>query len=559
MARQRPTDASPIAGVAEDGAIGRNAAPATEPRSQAGAADLPLHPLLFAAFSVFAPYAANLRETSFSDVVVPLIVATAAAAFLFIVAGRLAGRYGPRAALIASIVLVGTMFHLEGFAWVNRHLGDAIPNAAAVPVTLVTMAVLIIVVATARFSLTLPNAVLNGIAFVLLVVPAWQAGSHELRRLQEEGVSTGHHAADISWQGTARAAPLAAEKPPDIYYFIFDRYASNATLAREFGFDNSGLTRFLEGRGFYVASESRANYLKTAPSLASTFSMDYINFLAREKRASHGEWHPIYDMLKDHKVGRFLKSKGYRFIQIGSWWNPTEHNAFADESYSFGLTEFEWLYMRKTLIPPLLEAIAPQSGLARTLAWDAGQCRRVPLQFEKVKAISEHPEPTFTFIHVLLPHEPFVFDENGRCHDQKWSWAIGVTPGYTGQIRYANRLIEDTVASLLAQSGSKPIIIIQADEGPFPERYRFSNRSWQTATKAELQMKMGILNAYYFPDGDYRALYPSISSVNTFRVVFNKYFGTEMDLLPDRIYGFPDVFRIYDFYEITDIAGAAAN
>jgi hypothetical protein len=566
MARHRPTDASAIEGVAEDGAIGRDPAVATEPPnnphrppSQAGAADLPLHPFLFAAFSVFAPYAANLRETSFADVVAPLVAVITATALLFIVVGRLAGRYGPRAALVTSIVLAGTIFHLGSFSLVNRLLGGVIPTTAAVPATLVAMTALILIVATLRFSLTLPNAVLNGMAFVLLAVPVWQAGSHELRRLQEAGTSTTTHAADVGGFGTAASAALAAEKQPDIYYFIFDRYGSNATLAREFGFDNSGLTRFLEGHGFYVASESRANYLKTAPSLAATFNMDYINFLAREKRASHGDWHPVYDMLKDHKVGRFLKSKGYRFIQIGSWWNPTEHNPFADESYSFGFTEFEWLYLRRTLFPPLLEAVAPRNGLAQTLAWDAGQCRRVPLQFEKVRAIGERPEPTFTFVHVLLPHEPFVFDEHGRCHTQKWSWTIGVTPGYTGQVRYANRLIEETVASLLARSGPKPIIIIQADEGPFPERYRFSNLSWQKATKAELQMKMGILNAFYFPDGDYRDLYRSITSVNTFRVVLNKHFGTDMDLLPDRIYAFPDVFRIYDFYEITDIAGAAAD
>jgi hypothetical protein len=63
---------------------------------------------------------------------------------------------------------------------------------------------------------------------------------------------------------------------------------------------------------------------------------------------------------------------------------------------------------------------------------------------------------------------------------------------------------------------------------------------------------MGILNAFYFPDGDYRRLDRQITSVNTFRVVFDKYFGTQMGRLPDRVYAFPDIFKIYDFYDITD-------
>ena len=31
----------------------------------------------------------------------------------------------------------------------------------------------------------------------------------------------------------------------------------------------------------------------------------------------------MYDMVKgEHRVGRFLKKRGYQFIQIGSWWSP---------------------------------------------------------------------------------------------------------------------------------------------------------------------------------------------------------------------------------------------
>src|SRR6185295_7846895 len=113
-------------------------------------------------------------------------------------------------------------------------------------------------------SLTLPNAILNGVAFVLLVTPLWQTASYELRRWQEKDPSaTAGSTAALGGMISAVASPAAAQKQPDIYYFIFDRYASNATLSREFGFDNGALTRFLEDKGFYVASESRANYLKT--------------------------------------------------------------------------------------------------------------------------------------------------------------------------------------------------------------------------------------------------------------------------------------------------------
>src|SRR5690606_21828960 len=107
--------------------------------------------------------------------------------------------------------------------------------------------------------------------------------------------------------------------------------------------------------------------------------------------------------------------------------------------------------------------------------------------------------------------------------------------------------------------GRKPVIVLQADEGPFPERYRSSSLSWHEAEPSELRMKSGILNAYYFPDGDYATLYDGITPVNSFRAIFNKYFGAKLEHLPDRIYASPDVFRIYEFFDVTDVVRGGAH
>jgi hypothetical protein len=115
-----------------------------------------------------------------------------------------------------------------------------------------------------------------------------------------------------------------------------------------------------------------------------------------------------------------------------------------------------------------------------------------------------------------------------------------------------NRQIEEMVEHLLDRP-DKPIIILQADEGPYPEPYRTSNRSWKKASPGQLAMKTGILNAYYFPDGDYAALYQTVTPVNTFRILFDKYFGMEFGLLPDRIFAFPDYSSIYEFFDVTDV------
>jgi hypothetical protein len=67
-------------------------------------------------------------------------------------------------------------------------------------------------------------------------------------------------------------------------------------------------------------------------------------------------------------------------------------------------------------------------------------------------------------------------------------------------------------------------------------------------------MKTGNLNAYYFPDGGYSTLDDAITPVNSFRTVFNKFFGTEFERLPDRIYASPDVF-----FDVADIVRGDHN
>jgi hypothetical protein len=258
-------------------------------------------------------------------------------------------------------------------------------------------------------------------------------------------------------------------------------------------------------------------------------------------------------MLADHRVEEFLKSRSYTYVQIGSWWKPTQYNPFADENYSFGFSEFNWIFLRKTLWPALVAAISPGSNLAMRLRWDYGQCQRVPRQMEQIKQTGGRAGPIFLFAHILLPHEPYVFDADGRCLSLAETDARDPKTGYVGQVLYANSALKDVLSSLLDRQGKKPIIILQADEGPFPERYRTSLRSWREADARELQMKTGILNAYYFPDGDYSTLYDDITPVNSFRLVFNKFFGTKFEQLPDRIYASPDVFQIYDFFDVTDL------
>ena len=131
---------------------------------------------------------------------------------------------------------------------------------------------------------------------------------------------------------------------------------------------------------------------------------------------------------------------------------------------------------------------------------------------------------------------------------------MGVDEIFIGEKQHGKR-VEKLVRKLIKNSVPSSIIIIQGDEGPWPLEYANDRNSfdWTKTSKAQLRKKMGILNAYYLPDVDKEdILYPSITPVNTFRIILNCYFNAKMELLPDRNYIFRDLCHIYEFFDVTD-------
>lgn len=510
----------------------------------------PLHPFVFAAASVMTMMAGNLKHTSFGDVLPSLAGGLLFALAVYLAAALVRRRFDRLSAVIASVWVVGCLYYAGLFGPLEGLLDDASFAVNALPFALATLALVTALAFFVRRATLVIHYMLTGIAFVLLAGPVWQVAAYEWRNgAAREAYDPGRAMAEIAQYLPAGGLKAATSRTPDIYHFVFDRYASEGILRRHYDLDNSDIGRFLENRGFYVARTSNSNYHKTGHSLASTFYMDYLDFLERDERVRGSNWHPIYAMLEDHRVARLLKSLGYDFIQFGSWWVGTYDNPVADENHPHGFSEFEMLYLRRTVLGPLFHLL-PDTPLTMRLDWDNAQCQRVGPQVEQIKALAERERPVYVFAHILVPHGPSVFAPDGRCLTRKEAKERGKRQGYTDQIAYANRIIKEVVTALQDRGDSPPIILIQADEGPFPEHD--GKVSWQDKPAKKLRIKTGILNAYYFPNGDYRALRRDITPVNSYRVLFNSYFGTAFPLLPDRIFAFPNYRTLYEFHDVTE-------
>jgi len=331
------------------------------------------------------------------------------------------------------------------------------------------------------------------------------------------------------------------QNPPDVYYFILDMYTRADLMKAAYGYDNSGFIKDLEARGFYVAQCSQSNYTRTELSVTSSLNMSYLQDLDPlfNDPESIKRLH-LWDALK-HNTTRFeFESLGYKTVAFANGFAFSEMedaNIFlTPPPFASGMSEFETLFLQQTLARTLqdfgwldLDQINGQNFRDRDM-----------LVFNSMKRVANMTGPKFVYVHLILPHPPFVFGPNGEYTDPADFWnaqkaypAAKFEIGYTNQVTFLNRKMLEMVDTILAESKTPPIIILQGDHGPWiqPNPQHFF-----------------ILNAYHLP-GHQDDLYAQISPVNSFRYVFNAYFEGKYDMLPDTTYYSP-VPKLYKFSEV---------
>jgi hypothetical protein len=84
-----------------------------------------------------------------------------------------------------------------------------------------------------------------------------------------------------------------------------------------------------------------------------------------------------------------------------------------------------------------------------------------------------------------------------------------------------NQRILQVVREIISVTAVPPVIIIQADHGPMI---------------SDQENYPGILSAYYLPGDGNAGLYPTITPMNTFRIIFNQYFWGNYPRLVDKTY-----------------------
>ena len=496
------------------------------------------HPILWALYPPLALLGQNIEQLAPGTAVRSMLVALLLAGTVLVLS-RLVLRDWGKAAAFSSICMIAFFSYGHVYALVeDRQLLGMLVGRHRFLGPLYLLSLIAILVGVWKLRNPRPaNQAFTWIGLIMVALPLVQITSYK----------TESYLLTQKLQGEELISELADlrlpedQPPPDIYYIILDTYTRQDVLLEHFGFDNSPFLEALQEYGFTTAGCSQSNYSSTALALTSTLNLTYLPELDERFTPPNTNERELYPYLWNSRVTRVLHQLGYQIVAFDSGYSPTELNQ-SDVYYSQdsdllgilladGINPYESMVLTTSagmfvyeLSPHIPERL--QKFLALETAYVVHR-NRILYTLNRLARLGDLAGPKFVFVHILAPHNPFVFGPNGEYVERQTPFTLNddrdviamedYVKGYVGQVRYLNQRMLSIIDALLAESARTPIILIQGDHG----------------VPRLLAQRNTILSSYLLPGSD-GALYDSISPVNTFRVIFNEYFAGELGLLEDR-------------------------
>jgi hypothetical protein len=503
-----------------------------------------LFPYIFGIYPVLALIAHNMAEMNLGGGLRALIVSILVTLLLNLTLMLLL-KNPIKSALLTSFILllIYSYGHINilarGWSILNLSLGR---HRTLLPVyALIAILITWLILKTKR-DLSGSTRFLNAFALILLIFPLYQIISYQIensqaQQKQEEAIID-----------TQLVSLSENQIPPDVYFIVTDGYPRSDFISQFLHSSNEDFLNSLEARGFYVARCSMSNYTDTRFSLASILNMTYLDDGQNIPEVVL-QGSTLDSMIRTGNVQKNFSDLHYTIVTFESgfkwlhWKESNLHLVNTQESssqfFKVGLNEFEQLFLETTAaklifdIPILINQ--RQSGPLEEIVKNPRESHRKRVMFtlDQLPTIPESiPSPKFVYAHIIFPHPPFVVDAEGNPIQNSPPDEL---KAYADQIAYLDQRLLEIIDKLIERSDPKPIIIIQGDHGATID---YKNLG------IDKSYRLGILNAYYLPENPNSTanstssfperLYPSITPVNSFRLIFDKYFNGNYGLIEDK-------------------------
>ena len=366
------------------------------------------------------------------------------------------------------------------------------------------------------------------------------------------------HTLDAAKDLVGRQANKAANSElPDLQIVVLDAYGRDDVIKAYYDYDNQPFLRALESKGFSVAKRSHANYTQTVLSVASMLNFKPVDQLKRSTDVALAG--VVTNTVDSAILWQILRKQGHKIISVPSGTNLT---AMPSADLTFASTEnIIMSYQVETALRLLIERtpLSLLSMIDETGVRTHRQQLRDVFRFWEMS--TELAEPKATFVHVLAPHPPFVFDENGGpvqpngrtftlLDGKRLVEQIGKAKyqsAYVAQLKAINTKVLSAIEAIDAKPHRDTITVIIGDHGPR------MNLDWESAKGTDMDEVKGVLMAVRMPE-KYKAAIGDIdkcSPLTLLHRIATKVYNAPLEQVSDFSY-YSSLNEPFDFVPIND-------
>jgi hypothetical protein len=322
------------------------------------------------------------------------------------------------------------------------------------------------------------------------------------------------------------------DERPDVYYLVYDCYPGTPFLKDYMQFDNSRFDLELKKNEFYVIKKPKSNYNRTAFSIASTLNFQYLQDIQDHLVPNSKNYSQALLTIRQSDALKIFKFFNYKFYNLSIF---DFENSPAVYKENFLTLPSERILLYNSLIERVRQDLSwnfnSPAFRKNEQFLNAYQLKKRDFNNLVIDSLLKLPflpgaQPKFVYAHFYLPHPPFFYDSNGNSNniqlvtDEK---TFKNKTLFLSYLKYTNNKIIQICNAIKKGSNNKALILLQSDHG-------FTDFEGGPV-EPETFFKNYI--ALFSPDKDYSALYDTISNINTFPIIFNKYFGANIPLQKD--------------------------
>lgn len=370
------------------------------------------------------------------------------------------------------------------------------------------IALWMVTVLTINYALTLANIniinkSLNYIAFILTALIGITIFSQYAQNQKQKNESLNEIKEKASLNFEDNTTQNNAEVYPDIYHIILDAHP---------GFNNPEYTdeKFrneLLKRNFKIFDNHYSNYDYTTQSIPSLLQMEYFKTSAESEDTEENNNYIHWSSLTNN-LFKYLLSKSYNLNIIHPNYRFGTNLKLAD---NFQLYTSKCHPLNKLR---LLNMIKFNCGLKfKAPFYFINTPNEILFDFDKITTFTKRNKPSYNFVHILAPHAPNWFYQNGKKSNG------GVAPTFE-YIKFCNNMSIKAIDKI-QKNNPDAIIIVHSDHGIMENEYRYR-----------------ILSTIYIPDRYSNSinLPERLTLVNLFRYIINGLFEEKLSIKEDKFF-----------------------